>query len=114
MSERERPAGTPPRQGNLRETLDPDLLSLRDVAQDLDENVARRRAGDAARRWIAKTIIWIFTGTVVSVQTLLLIRGLMDGGWDAVTSQTIELVKSVVLPVVTLILGYYFGRAERD
>jgi len=37
----------------------------------------------------------------------------MTGRWDAAATQAVDLIKSCVFPVVTLVLGYYFGRSAK-
>jgi hypothetical protein len=58
--------------------------------------------------------LWIFVGSLAAIFAALLLEGLTTKDWDKVLSQGIDLVKSAVLPVVTLVLGYYFGRSSRD
>jgi len=65
------------------------------------------------RSWIARTIIWIFVGAVSVVGFLLVLRGAFTGDWAAVTTMAVELLKSAVIPIVTLMLGYYFGQSSR-
>jgi hypothetical protein len=40
---------------------------------------------------------------------LYLIAGLQTGQWTDAAGQAADLIKSVMLPVVTLVLGFYFG-----
>jgi hypothetical protein len=43
-----------------------------------------------------------------------LLEGLTTKDWGKVLNQGIDLVKSAVRPVVTLVLSCYFGRSSRD
>ncbi len=96
------------------ETLTQQLATLRSDADQSTEAFHRSIRDDEARRWIAKTIIWIFTGSILAVLGLLLLQGWRTNDWDSVTTRSSDLIKSAVLPVVTLVLGYYFGRADKS
>ena len=74
---------------------------------------ATQNQAERDRSWIARTIIWIFVGAVAGVLFLLLLRGLYTGDWETVTTQAADILKSAVLPVVTLVLGYYFGQTSK-
>jgi hypothetical protein len=69
---------------------------------------------DADRSWIAKSIIRIFVLTVMGVLILLIIHGVRTDKWDTVSERAAELIKTAVLPIVTLVLGYYFGQAGKN
>ena len=80
-------------------------------AGTLADQVNRQEADD--RSWIAKRIIGIFTGVVGGVLAILALGGIKTGEWAAAGNQAVDLIKSAVLPVVTLVLGYYFGRSGK-
>jgi hypothetical protein len=94
------------------------------LAQQVDERktnadraaaaVPRIGQDDEARRWIAKTIMGIFAGSILLVLMILIVQGILTSHWDTVASQSTDLIKSAVLPIVTLVLGYYFGRGDKD
>ena len=69
---------------------------------------------DQQRSVLSTTIIYIFVGVVAFGMAILVLRGFKTNEWGEVTTQAIDLIKSAVLPVVTLVLGYYFGRSGRD
>lgn len=73
--------------------------------------MSRREADD--RSWIARRIIWVFVGTLVGGGLILILQGWQSGAWDKTASMAIDLIKSCVFPVVTLVLGYYFGRSGK-
>lgn len=75
------------------------------------DEVSRREADD--RSWIARRIIWVFVGTLVGGGLILILQGWQSGAWDKTASMAIDLIKSCVFPVVTLVLGYYFGRSGK-
>jgi hypothetical protein len=55
----------------------------------------------------------MFTGAVAGVLAIPALGGIRTGEWDAAGTQAVDLIKSTVLPVVTLVLGYYFGRSGK-
>jgi hypothetical protein len=73
--------------------------------------VARQEAEDRSKitDWVMKG----FAGALVLVFVLLVLEAAMTGNWAAVVTQAVEILKSVILPIVTLVLGYYFGRASK-
>ena len=62
------------------------------------------------RTFVTRIVMWTFVGTIIFIGFSLGARGFGFTQWDGVTTQALDLVKSTVLPVVTLVLGYYFGR----
>jgi hypothetical protein len=34
------------------------------------------------------------------------------GDWKAIATDIVDLTKTAVLPIVTLVLGYYFGKSK--
>jgi len=70
---------------------------------------------DDDRSWIARQIIYVFVGAVSAVLLLLLVDGLASHGesWSLVADRAADLIKTAVLPVVTLVLGYYFGKSGK-
>jgi hypothetical protein len=98
-----------------------ETLSERDL-RVADETIVRSEAlataaeaettrdRDAAdRSWIARWIIGIFAVSVGAVDVILVLQGLLTKEWAQVALQAADLIKTSVLPVVTLVLGFYFG-----
>jgi hypothetical protein len=55
-------------------------------------------------------------GVIAACFILFAIRGLSNrgaDGWSGAVSDIEDLVKAAVLPIVTLILGYYFGKSSK-
>lgn len=76
----------------------------------LEDRNRRLQADD--RSHIAKVIIWAFVA-LMAVVVVAVIAGLAHfGGWDKISEPAkflIAILSSVMLPVVTLVIGYYFG-----
>ncbi|MDR3524920.1 MAG: hypothetical protein P4L66_12555 [Acetobacteraceae bacterium] len=91
-------------------------------AEKAEDNVEKARKSvhelDAeSRRWIAKLIITGFLaaiGGVILLLALLASLGIPDARWNTFADKTLEILKNVLLPVVTLILGYYFGQSSKS
>jgi uncharacterized protein YjeT (DUF2065 family) len=103
------------------------LAALDARIRDAESQLARqsqevRDAADPAARqrdWIGKVIIAVFAGAICLGLLVLVLEGILapsEGraeAWKNVATQSADLIKSAVLPVVTLVLGYYFGQASR-
>jgi VIT1/CCC1 family predicted Fe2+/Mn2+ transporter len=91
------------------------IALLEGTASQLRQIISEAAAGyeDQQRSWIARTIIWIFVAVIIAGLIILLLDGILTNEWKDVTTQSIDLIKSAVLPIVTLVLGYYFGRAGK-
>ena len=83
------------------------------AAQALAEQQGRS-SQERDRSWIARSIIRVFVVAVAAVLVILAVQGLVTKEWQNVTAQATDLIKSAVLPIVTLVLGYYFGQSVKD
>jgi len=80
----------------------------------------RRRGRD--RSQIARLIVYLFAASFLVVLIIIPLMALSAQAvtfWDKVTEKLLTLVSSVLLPVVTLVIGFYFGteqgaRSEAD
>jgi hypothetical protein len=72
----------------------------------IDTSIARE-AED--RSWIARAILLVFVISVAIVLGIFLTEGILTKEWTQVAVQAADLMKTAVLPVVTLVLGFYFG-----
>jgi hypothetical protein len=96
-------------------SLDQRIARLENTAGRIQQGVQRSaiQDDDRQRAWIARTIIWIFVTVVVAGLAILVAEGAVTGKWAEASQQATDLIKSTVLPVVTLVLGYYFGRSGK-
>ncbi len=102
-----------------------DLRALNDLINKAQQNLATqtqqvREARDPIARqrdWIGKVIIGVFAAALFLGFVTLVLEGLKSSptetAWKDVAGQATDLIKSAVLPVVTLVLGYYFGQSTR-
>jgi hypothetical protein len=85
--------------------------TLESVAQQRDLSIQQLQQD---RSWIARWIIRMFVIVIAAVLVILTLQGLLNGDWTQVATEATDLIKSAVLPIVTLVLGYYFGQADRN
>lgn len=43
----------------------------------------------------------------------LAIQGITSGAWADLAAHAEEMIKTIVVPIVTLVLGYYFGQSTK-
>jgi hypothetical protein len=77
------------------------------LAHSSDEN-------RASRLFIMKNIMLVYVIVVITLALSILVGGFYSGDWAATTRSLTEIATTFVLPVVTLVLGYYFGREGRE
>ncbi len=58
-------------------------------------------------------IIWVFVAVIAAGLGILVAGAAMTDEWQDAGDQAVDLIKSTVLPIVTLVLGYYFGRSGK-
>jgi hypothetical protein len=66
------------------------------------------------RSLIAKIIVWAFV-LLMGVVILIVAVGTLLIGWDKLSEPAkflMSILGSVMLPVVTLVIGYYFGKEK--
>jgi len=69
---------------------------------------------DEDRSWIARLIVRSFIAAVLIYLLLLAIQGAATGAWANVADKAEDMIKSIVVPIVTLVLGYYFGQSRKS
>lgn len=96
----------------------------KEVEEDVGKQLKKQHAKDQSR--IAWVIIWAFVVAVAIIflyviVELLLVAGCRDGQagctsdrWEEPAKFLLGIVSSVLLPVVTLVLGYYFGKEKNE
>ena len=79
--------------------------------QKVAEDYAQRLQTDD-RSLIAKLLMYAFVG-LIGLVVLMVAAGTAYGGWDKWVDASkffLGILSSVLLPVVTLVIGYYFGK----
>jgi len=79
--------------------------------QALEERDKRLQADD--RSHIAKLIVWAFVVLMAFVVLTVVIGAGYFGDWNMIAEPAkflMAVLSSVMLPVVTLVIGYYFGK----
>jgi membrane-anchored glycerophosphoryl diester phosphodiesterase (GDPDase) len=89
--------------------LSDDEGNLKKAANTIIEAVERaRQARD--RTFIVKSIVALYAAVIVILMLYLAVRGLYlkEDAFDDLA----EIVKIAVLPIVTLVIGYYFAKLQ--
>ena len=92
--------------------LDAAFLEAKNQISDAESAIQQfsTRRRDIDRSFIA----WMVIGTFVAVTVVLAIY-VIRGEWASREKQAeflLKVVSSVLLPVVTLVIGYYFGKEQ--
>jgi len=61
-----------------------------------------------------KNVMIIYVVVLITLALSILLGGLFSNDWGAASRGLTEVATTLVLPVVTLVLGYYFGREGRE
>jgi cation transport ATPase len=80
------------------------------AVEDWRQRQQERQQDD--RSLIAKIIVWAFV-LLMGVVILIVAVGTLLIGWDKLSEPAkflMSILGSVMLPVVTLVIGYYFGK----
>ncbi len=90
------------------------LRALSEGVEATRQALASERAREADdRSWIARRVINGFAVSIACVLVPIAVGGAMTGQWSSVIAAAVDIIKSAVVPIVTLVLGYYFGRSSR-
>lgn len=78
-----------------------------------------RRLQSEDRSKIAKRIIWLFIAACSGILLFIAVAVFWrpEGssiGWQEAAKQMVVILSSVILPVVTLVIGYYFGSENKQ
>ncbi len=93
-------------------SLDAFEPETRRVAETVEDELRRQQAQDRSR--IAKLIVWLFALACGGTMLFVVVSVWWPSqGWDAGATQLVEILSSIILPVVTLVIGYYFGSEQR-
>jgi len=87
--------------------------AFRQSQQALEDRSKRLQADD--RSHIAKLIVWAFVGLMAFVVVTVVAGVAYFGDWNGISEPAkflMAILSSVMLPVVTLVIGYYFGKEK--
>jgi len=96
----------------------------KEVEEEVGDQLKKQHAKDQSR--IAWVIIWAFVVAVAIIFLYVIVELLLGAGcregqagctadrWEAPAKFLLGIVSSVLLPVVTLVLGYYFGKEKNE
>lgn len=97
--------------------LDEEFAAIRSTLTEAQESVedymARLQGEDRSR--IAKLIVWLFVVACIGALGFIALAALFGvAQWDAGAERMITILSSIILPVVTLVIGYYFGSETKQ
>lgn len=95
----------------LRRQLQEARTQVLETASAIDRGMQKQEADD--RSMITRVVIQVFGYSIAGVLAVIVIIAVASGQYGQVAEKAVDLLKSVVLPIVTLVLGYYFGRAGK-
>jgi hypothetical protein len=78
---------------------------------DIAELDAGRIGRDRSR--IVAVVLGVFVVSVGVGVLFLFFSPVVTRDWEKLNAQILDLLKSIVLPLVTLVFGYYFGKADK-
>jgi len=81
-------------------------------AEDSTEDYAARRQADD-RSKIAHVIIYLFAGLICLFFAFVILEPHFAAGPSNASDLMLDALKTLVLPILTLVLGYYFGSSRQ-
>jgi type VI protein secretion system component VasF len=107
----ERPASS---DGETAESVLASLQQRRDRAEEAEVSIADRSAGREIedRSLIASTVTTVFLVALPLALTFLFMLSFFENANQGAIAAITDILKSVLMPIMTLVLGYYFGRGR--
>jgi hypothetical protein len=69
-------------------------------------------SNDLARWKLARWILWVYSIVVTATTGYLLYRGYVSG--ENVGPELFDLIKVAVIPIMTFVLGFYYGTSSKS
>ena len=89
------------------------LVHAEEAAESATQALAPPTLADEDRSWIARLIVRSFIAAISAYLIFLAAQGITGGDWSASAARAEEMIKTIVVPIVTLVLGYYFGQSRK-
>jgi hypothetical protein len=68
---------------------------------------------DQDRSWITRLVLRLFVSAIGVYLLLLLLQGIVPGASARIAGTAGDMIKTIIVPIVTLVLGYYFGQSGK-
>ena len=107
-------SGTPPPddlRSRAARALNDAVQTLNDATQTVSDIDDRTIGRD--RSLIVRVVLIVFVIAVFLAVFGLFFSPVVTNEWEKLNAQILDLLKSIVLPLVTLVFGYYFGKSEK-
>lgn len=88
-----------------------DAKAVAESATPVDGLVVTERS--AVRTHTTKIIVWVYAIVLVSIILYLMWHGLQPTKTDSAISAILDLVKTALIPIVTFVIGHYFGSSQK-
>ena len=97
-----------------RQSLDNRIEASTGKKQSLDELIRLRTtlSQESTRGTVTKIIIWVYAASIGATLLYLFVRYAVDG--TNAFADGFELIKVAIIPVVTFVVGYYYGISKAD
>jgi type VI protein secretion system component VasF len=95
----------------LRRQIAETRAQVQDTVRVMDSG-QKQEADD--RSMITRVVIIVFGCSMLAVLAVIVLGSIMSQKYEDLGDKAVDLLKSTVLPIVTLVLGYYFGRAGKS
>ena len=83
------------------------------IQGSVDDEIKRLSSQDRSR--IAKIIVWLFFATCIGTLIFIAVATFAKvAEWATGAELMITVLSSIILPVVTLVIGYYFGAESKQ
>lgn len=80
------------------------------ASQTGDATLIRERS--LARSFATRAIVAAYVGILVLVVLFICASGIISGDYHSAVSEVIDLIKTALIPVVTFVIGHYFGSSQ--
>ena len=87
--------------------------SVRARRRDIDDALTAKHAQDQSD--IARLIVWLFAISFALIAGAIAVAFWREdnSGWISLAETLTGMLSSILLPIVTLVIGYYFGTEKR-
>lgn len=84
-----------------------------EVAEQQSATDFATRQRSQVRATVARLLAWFFVAYVAVIAILVVIGALTGSPWKEPGEFLVEVLKSGILPVITFVLGHYFGSESK-
>src|SRR5665213_2116895 len=90
-----------------------DAEQLTASTSDEASNVIVMQERSAMRSHATKVVIWLYALIMCAMVVYIMSVGALTGDFKSAEAQLVDLIKTAVIPIVTFVVGHYFGSSSR-